>query len=334
MTILRGFFYATINYSTEWRVGGAVTQRSAKPCRRVRLPYVPPVYIFTLFLMSELVITSRPVTPDQEAFLILQEDNDFSEFPLSFGRSINISLEDPEEKFCTGWRDIKTSTMHPCEGHEQIPTKYNDCFSCRNKTGFNPAFYNTTTISANQEEFNKQPHLVYIASFGNEIYKAGISAAKRGFKRLYEQGALLFTIVAEAPNATVARNLEAKLVSQNLKESVLKSTKSSVLMEAIDIQKEHDQFKAFLEEMGYGHKTITSNLEMFFDGDYPNEPIKPFKDDQAVSGVIKGVVGRYLILENNERLYGVWLSDYFGRKIFIGDQIELLDREAQQVSLF
>ena|GEM_PF-4929760 len=25
-----------------WRVGGAVTQRSAKPFRRVRLPYVPP----------------------------------------------------------------------------------------------------------------------------------------------------------------------------------------------------------------------------------------------------------------------------------------------------
>ena len=25
-----------------WRVGGAVTQRSAKPFRRVRLSYVPP----------------------------------------------------------------------------------------------------------------------------------------------------------------------------------------------------------------------------------------------------------------------------------------------------
>ena len=27
---------------SRWRVGGAVTQRSAKPRRRVRLPYVPP----------------------------------------------------------------------------------------------------------------------------------------------------------------------------------------------------------------------------------------------------------------------------------------------------
>ena len=26
-----------------WRVGGAVTQRSAKPRRRVQLPYVPPL---------------------------------------------------------------------------------------------------------------------------------------------------------------------------------------------------------------------------------------------------------------------------------------------------
>ena len=28
----------------EWRVGGAVTRRSAKPFRRVRLSYVPPWY--------------------------------------------------------------------------------------------------------------------------------------------------------------------------------------------------------------------------------------------------------------------------------------------------
>lgn len=27
-----------------WRVGGAVTQRSAKPFRRVRLSYVPPIF--------------------------------------------------------------------------------------------------------------------------------------------------------------------------------------------------------------------------------------------------------------------------------------------------
>ena len=27
----------------KWRVGGAVTQRSAKPFRRVRLSYVPPI---------------------------------------------------------------------------------------------------------------------------------------------------------------------------------------------------------------------------------------------------------------------------------------------------
>ena len=30
----------------EWRVGGAVTQRSAKPRRRVQLPYVPPRVYF------------------------------------------------------------------------------------------------------------------------------------------------------------------------------------------------------------------------------------------------------------------------------------------------
>ena len=32
------------NCLTAWRLGGAVTQRSAKPCRWVQLPQVPPSF--------------------------------------------------------------------------------------------------------------------------------------------------------------------------------------------------------------------------------------------------------------------------------------------------
>ena len=35
-------FYRVSDIISLWRVGGAVTQRSAKPFRRVRLSYVPP----------------------------------------------------------------------------------------------------------------------------------------------------------------------------------------------------------------------------------------------------------------------------------------------------
>lgn len=40
---------------SRWRVGGAVTQRSAKPRRRVQLPYVPPSTYFILARMMESV---------------------------------------------------------------------------------------------------------------------------------------------------------------------------------------------------------------------------------------------------------------------------------------
>ena len=40
----------------EWRVGGAVTQRSAKPFRRVRLSYVPPEIIDSSNLRAIFVL--------------------------------------------------------------------------------------------------------------------------------------------------------------------------------------------------------------------------------------------------------------------------------------
>ena len=73
---------------------------------------------------------------------------------------------------------------------------------------------------------------------------------------------------------------------------------------------------------------------MYFFDSYKEEPIKPFSDETTRSGIIKGIVGRYLILENNERLYGLWLSDYFGKKVTINDKITELERDLQQVSLF
>ena len=49
----------------KWRVGGAVTQRSAKPFRRVRLSYVPPQLLMNssldgaIFALAILLVQGR-----------------------------------------------------------------------------------------------------------------------------------------------------------------------------------------------------------------------------------------------------------------------------------
>ena len=284
--------------------------------------------------MFDLAITSRPVTPENDAYILLQQNNEYTKFFLKKNMPFNIELKNPTEKFCTGWYDIETSTNYPCETNQPVQDRYNDCYICRAKTGFNPAFYNTSEISAAQVEFNKLPHSVYVAYFGDDIFKAGITVSRRGLNRLYEQGALFYAVVAEAPNANEARKLESRLIRSGLKESVLKTTKSSILKTPLNKEKEREKFQKLLKTTAYPTAKIESNIELYFFDNYANESIKPFSSESSHSGTIKGIVGRYLVLENNERLYGLWLNDYFGKQIKIDDKVTELERDLQQVSLF
>lgn len=215
----------------------------------------------------------------------------------------------------------------------KIKRSYDACFACRQKTGFNPAFYNTSRISDKQAAYNDMPHTVYIAYFGGGITKAGIMSDSRGRERLYEQGALLYTIVSSCPNAAIAHQLEDRLISRGLKNSVTKKQKAAIYESAVDIKYEMASFRTLLDELGYDDAEIVSNLDLFFFGAYPQQPIELF-GDRLVSGNIVGLVGRYLALENNGRCYGVWLSDMFGYDVEIGEEITLISREPEQTSLF
>ena len=101
----------------------------------------------------------------------------------------------------------------------------------------------------------------------------------------------------------------------------------------INIAHEKEIFTNILIEVGYKNIKIISNLDMFFFGAYSCRPIEPFGNN-SVSGRMAGVIGRYLVLENNERYYSLWLSDIFGYMVDIGLDITLIDKKPQQASLF
>ena len=114
-------------------------------------------------------------------------------------------------KYCAGWVDFENRCSQICPDHATVDEKYENCLKCRDKTGFNPAFYNANSVSAQQEKINQNPHFVYLAYFAPNVIKVGISQEERGIRRLLEQGARLAIKLETFSSALIARQYEAKI---------------------------------------------------------------------------------------------------------------------------
>lgn len=284
--------------------------------------------------MANVVITSRPITGSEDAFLLLEnEHRSLEKYMLKQNDQIFINIVKPEEKRCIGWYDIATHTNHVCDASQNVGAKYESCFGCRQNTGFNPAFYNTPDISDVQEEYNSKAHSVYIAYFGGGLAKAGIMSDSRGLARLYEQGALLYHLVGSFENAATAHEEEKTLIQAGLKNSITKRQKAKILEKPFDLEYEQKCFSKILHTVHISNAGIVSNVDHFFFGHYPHQEIQPIGNN-PISGIIKGIIGRYLILENNDRLYGYWLSELSGYCVNIKKVLEEIESTPTQASLF
>lgn len=254
-------------------------------------------------------------------------------YELDQGSPITIITQNPDTKFCTGWYDIQAHENHPCEDGREVGAKYDSCFACRTKTGFNPAFYHAESISDTQAAYNKQPHSVYVAYFGDGLCKAGIMSDSRGLERVYEQGALLYVNLGSFGDAYAARELEAELIQRGLRNSVSKKQKERVFYCILDPEQAINEFAQLLASFDLPNKDIVSNVGHFFFGNHPRRSVIPISD-QPTSGNITGLVGRFLIVENGGRLYGQWLDHLFGYAVNIENQLVPFTHEPEQVSLF
>ena len=283
--------------------------------------------------MSKLAIISRPINDFSLAYLLLEnEDHSLKKHLLNKGDPLLITA-DTSQKYCVGWYDVTTHTNYACEGSREVDIKYDSCFECRQKTGFNPGFYNTSDISNVQRDYNNKPHSVYVSYFGDGVAKAGIMSDSRGLERLFEQGALFYCIVGSFDNADAAHRVESRLINSGLKNSITKRQKEKVLSKPVNKNGEREAFVGILKDLELSDKEIVSNLDHFFFGSYPGRGIEPIGDN-PISGTVRGVVGRYLILDNNNRLYGFWLPSLSGYKIDISADIKEIKADPEQVSLF
>lgn len=283
--------------------------------------------------MQGILISAKAISPNSKPYLSLDINGDIKEYQLNLDQIINIEIIEPSIKYCCGWYDISTHTNHTCPNRSEVSDRYESCFMCRNKTNFNPAFYNSTQISEQQKAYNLTPHSVYIAYFGDNLAKAGIMADSRGLTRLYEQGALLYTIVGSYKDAYDARKHEERLIGKKLSEAIRKRQKEIIFEKAFEKDKETEKFIELLKELDIKHPKVSSNLDIFSLDQGKIPVVKQLESSEPISGHIKALVGRYLIIENNSRYYGFWLEKLYGRKISIADHLEPIKPPPEQTTL-
>lgn len=262
-------------------------------------------------------------------FQLIQPQGDFT---LSFDTNV---------KRCIGWYDLATKQCHRCPGDRQIDDKYEQCSECQQKTGFNPAFYNTTDISQQQTELNKQPHILYLAYFSPDVVKVGISYAERKLARLLEQGARNAAILETFPSANIARQYEAKIARlPGLCESVQLRKKAAILANehydsALAEQILRQTIKQIAEQLGVdfdNNELLDLSPHMFAIESIDNDLTEI--TEPMIAGHFVGLIGSMLIMQQNDRFIFLPLKKYIGYDMNISRTVEQIDLVPVQASLF
>jgi hypothetical protein len=149
-----------------------------------------------------------------------------------WGSYININIL--ANKYCTGGFDLITKRSIPCPNKQEIDSKSLHCSNCNQSIQFNPAFYRVapSQLSQQQQFYNLQPHVVYLAYFGKNIIKVGIANEKRIYTRWVEQGARAAVVLQCLQDAYAARALEEYIsVTYNIPERItIKQKQQSLQM--------------------------------------------------------------------------------------------------------
>lgn len=222
-------------------------------------------------------------------------------------------------------------------------SQYKDdmCPACREETGFNPAFYNADSISAQQRAYNLTPHFVYMAYFSPQHLKVGISSETRGIERLLEQGARVAGILKRFANADEARALEAHLCAQEgIYETMRLGTKVRLLSDPFKADAAIETVYEAARAHGVEPEGGVLDLTKYYFGDVEAAPdIVQLPDDSPsdmVAGRCVGMVGGILMLEQGGNVFAAPVKEWesYEVEITVGELLCEYEYEPQQMGLF
>jgi hypothetical protein len=278
----------------------------------------------------------------QPQLSLLPKDGDvFTHFEPR-GKTFTLDF-DTNKRYCGGWHDLATAESFPCPDAAELFGQYDQCRHCQQKTGFNPAFYNASSVSQQQQARNATPHILYLAHFAPGVVKVGISWAKRGIRRLLDQGARSAVIIKTYPNADIARQYEAR------------AAKLPGIAETLQLRQKHQYLKrpydaiAGAEELRATRDRLVKEISLSPDNN--NEPMHldsyflannslhpqdlvDISKNNAISGNCLGMVGSVLITEQDGLQYSLPLGKLTGRNCTLSYAVAKNNAEPHQVSLF
>lgn len=290
-------------------------------------------------LPSEFLLSYASFNTDNKPFIECQVGDKIERHEL-FEQDLSLKF-DFSVKYCAGWVDFENRCSQICPDHATVDEKYENCLKCRDKTGFNPAFYNASSVSVQQEKINQNPHFVYLAYFAPNVIKVGISQEERGIRRLLEQGARLAIKLETFSSALIARQYEAKI------------SKLDGIVETLPVYKKLELIKQAFNRAD-GERELRQKLleiEQKIGVSFPKSELIPCEDYFQTAGVD---LSRVVLMKDCSQLVGrvrsvigsIVITDYDGQllayniKKLIGYQAQKVDGEieldlpTEQLTLF
>lgn len=231
-----------------------------------------------------------------------------------------LSFEfDLSQRFCTGWVDFANRCSQACPEQATVETKYENCVKCRDRTGFNPAFYNADSVSVQQEKINQNPHFIYLAYFAPGVIKVGISQEERGIRRLLEQGARLALKLETFASALIARQYEAKIAKlDGIMETVAASKKLGLIKQPLDTtvaeQTLADALMRIHRQLGldFPNRTLITCEDYFHTDGRDFSSVIDMTGNKVLAGTVVSVIGSVLITEYDGQLLAYNVKKFIG----------------------
>lgn len=241
-------------------------------------------------------------------------------------RHCTFTLEAALDRHCTGRHDLLTGESSPCPLQRALTaSEPEQCSACFVATGFNPAFYNAAQISEPQRRRNRQPHAVYLASFGPGTLKVGMTLAARSLSRLLEQGARLGAVIATYESADAARELEEHVArAHGISESIRSARKRQLLTSPFPIEAASAEIASTLERISRTRADVDAEAEVVkLDAYYGGSECVPGTsatdlsetEPLAISGRCVGMVGDVLVSVQDGQRYLLSLGGMVSRRV-------------------
>ena len=288
---------------------------------------------------DDFLLTYASFNADNQPFIDCQTDGEIKRREL-FGQDLSLEF-DFSTKYCTGWVDFENHCSQICPDSATVDGKYENCLKCRDRTGFNPAFYNADSVSAQQEKINQNPHFVYLAYFAPGVIKVGISQEERGIRRLLEQGARLALKLETFSSALIARQYEVKIAGlDGIVETMPIHKKLELIKQPFDRADGEKKLQQKLLEIEQKIGVSFLRSELILCEDYfQTASVDPtriilMKDKSQLVGHVLSIIGSIAITEYDGNLLGYNLKKYIGyRAQKITKPIEL-ELPNEQLTLF